>query len=316
MAKRLKLEIIEEAHYEKKDPVFSTTLFDLPVQDIACTHIAKYLSVEDIFNFRECSPDCLNLGNEILANLRVILLEDYDLCIPHSSKGRVINNEYYALIKYCRNLQKLTLKRLRYVTSAILCGLLRNNPHLRDITIESCKTIYYRPLYTIAVRCKNLTRLSLSGMYCNERFLYILAKHNTNLVALEIICNKRTISQKCLEEFFAKQPNLEWINLEKLTPCFMRDISPVLAVIAGVCRNLRYLNISRCPGVENESLINIAKSCPKMEKIVLYLVDEYDYSDDESIDTYYSDDSHNYAKVSKGTYRFLKSKNIHVQINY
>lgn len=260
MAKRLKLDIVEESHYENREPVFSTTLFDLPVQDIVCTHIAKYLRIDDIFRFRETSPECLKLGNEILAGLRVLELEDYDLYVPrisllHFKGGRLINTEYYALIEHCRNLQKLTLKRLRNITSAILCELLRNNPHLRDITIESCKTIYYRPLYTIAVKCKELTRLSLRDMLCNERFLCTLAQYNTKLVALEIVRNKRTILQECLEEFFAKQPNLEWINLEKLIPCFMRDISSVLAVIAGVCRNLRYLNISRCPGVENEALM-------------------------------------------------------------
>lgn len=249
-AKRLKVDKVKNKKRENRNNLFSTLInLGEDIIHTVCTNIVKYLSLEDILEFKKCSWDCLKIGNEMLANLRAIELDgntNYGLLSP------IARFDIFAQpAQHCRSLRRLVLKNLVFRKNKTISALIRNNPHLKNIKMHSCQVIdcKNKPLHTIAVTCKELTKLSLKGMLCNEIFLDYLAKHNTNLVKLEIRCNNRVILQECLKHFFSKQPKLKWINLEGLLLNDNKPISPVLAVIAEVCRNLKYLNILNCHGV-------------------------------------------------------------------
>lgn len=251
MAKRLKLDLELEATVEdgnQATPKSSKTIFDLVKEENILWHISKHLKILDILQFRLCSPACHELGSKMLGKMRVIVLNYIDTFWLVQLNADWVFEE---LARYCRDLRLLDLSGLNLITNKMVCDLVRNNPNLEAVDFYACKKITYRSFHLIGSKCKKLTSLSLISMPCNDKFLEEFSNYNTNLKEFALFDNKLKITKKALVKFFAKQPKLESINIKE----FYMNMPPILAKIAKVCKNLKYLNLYGCYIVDNESIL-------------------------------------------------------------
>lgn len=216
------------------------SIFDLPVEDIVITHIAKYLTLVDIFNFRTCSRDCRDLANKMLAGRdEVALTQVTEMCGEMS---------FRVIVQNCRKLKKFRLHFLSWLTDELLIEFLQNNPLLEMVEFYYCQNVTCEGLRPL-VSCKNIVSLWLALMKCDDKMLQDISLHNNNLVEVNL-SSVWKVSAECLMEFFKNQPQLQVIFM----PC-LEDGQKVVQTIIEHCPNLRNLCIIDCEPVTDDLVL-------------------------------------------------------------
>ncbi|XP_055684737.1 F-box/LRR-repeat protein 15-like isoform X1 [Lutzomyia longipalpis] len=238
---------------EGSNAVFSTTLLDLPVEDILVTHIAKYLNWWDLFAFRRCSRSCKGIAERMLA-AGLWDLKIYQWAHPKAP--------YRIIFENCTRLRRISFSTLYWLTDERFRVLLSNNPFLEDVCLIVCVVLRSKGFLALAEHSANLRRLTLSHCYFNDDFLRALNENNNQLLKVDFSYSQR-FSRGGLQEFFKKQPHLEDINLRGVR-CNIRSS---LSVIMRNCPNLHTLDIKGCRGVHEDDVLELAKKCPKLHTI-------------------------------------------------
>ncbi|XP_055711120.1 F-box/LRR-repeat protein 15-like [Phlebotomus papatasi] len=255
------------------------SILDLP-EDFFLEYLSKYLEIPELFNFRCCSRMCRDLVDQMLTRRKRLCIEE------DSTQNNKWETSFRVISRKCRMLREIHLIGLPWLTEDLLLEFLNNNTELEIFSHHLCFKITSSGLHPLAVNCKKLHTLHLSGLAVCDGFLQTLNMHNNHLVdvSLSLYC----LSEAILCDFFKTQIHLRIIHLSQKHFC--KEHSPVLGTIAEYCKDLEYLDILDLDRSDDEAVLKIAKSCPKVTHIVL--------NPDEFCD---------------GTIEFLKSRKIDIE---
>uniref|UniRef100_A0A1L8D7D7 F-box domain-containing protein n=1 Tax=Nyssomyia neivai TaxID=330878 RepID=A0A1L8D7D7_9DIPT len=219
----------------------STTIFDLPVEDVLVTYIGKYLCWQDLLNFAKCSRECREIASMLFAKIEKISWSaKIDLQrTPQHQQLEILSDLMNYLSNYAKNLKTIEID---WDT--------RSCP--ADISFAELKEITLKGLQLISMNCKNLENLIIPYVDVDDDFLVKFKENNNQLRNLDISTSNR-ISESILEEFFRNQPHLIKIYLDLL------DIHPTtLLAIADICHDIKSLWIPK------KAWINIMSQATEM----------------------------------------------------
>lgn len=227
----------------------SKTIFDLPTEMLI--EIGKYLSSTEIFiglwRRGKRNPDFRVVANKMLAGQRKVVV--WHLWESRQNNARCLQYLQW-IADNCHHVKILDVHGIKCLNDDDLLTILQHSQLITEFHIIHCPRITYRSLVPL-FHCKNLTKLSLRTLhfamgFISNKFLQRIGRYNNNLTHVNF-CASTHFSNKVLKDFVAKQPKLEWIGLEY---CKHINIREVLPVIAKTCKNLKYLNIYDCQGVD------------------------------------------------------------------
>uniref|UniRef100_A0A1B0D7N1 Uncharacterized protein n=1 Tax=Phlebotomus papatasi TaxID=29031 RepID=A0A1B0D7N1_PHLPP len=272
------------------------TLFDLPVEDIMVTHVAKYLDIGDLFALRMCSEYCKVLADQMLGGIEFANLDfsRWKRLKPDAS----VQNMLSLISTNSRCLRKLIICRIEGLAEDVFFNFLDNNANLREIEISYCTIEPITPIAKLPtfVNCKNIIKLTINRSKGFVNFLDILCKHNNHLLEIDFESMNHT-DDKILKTFLEKQPHMENITFAVCSMTYAREI---LQTIAETCQDLKYLIFENDWDVGDDIIKTIVKNCPKLIKCNLdqcqraAYYDEYDeyhyegsYYDSDDLDPCY-----------------------------
>lgn len=107
-------------------------------------------------------------------------------------------------------------------------------------------------------KCCKLYKLGLSNTDINSSVLSKIME-NKNIRKLNLHCCK-----KIKTSFLTNNCNLEYLNLS------MADVNDVLINnIANYCPKLKYLNVSFCRNITNQSFLKLLSKCKKLNTLII-----------------------------------------------
>uniref|UniRef100_A0A1L8DB82 Uncharacterized protein n=1 Tax=Nyssomyia neivai TaxID=330878 RepID=A0A1L8DB82_9DIPT len=244
-----------------------SNILDLP-EDFFINHLAKYLSLKDLFTLRCCSQNCKDLVERMFTVRREVIICGWKISLGAADPPNVIK----FLANACRRLHRLYLLDIWWMKDDTLLPLLNNNPCLEVVDFLGCADITEKGLHPLSVQCKNLKSLMIEGSSCSDQFLDTITLHNNHLVEVNLSC-QLDLSPESVNAFFEKQPHLKTILLLGMKRGKPRGINfkTILGTIGDVCKDLENLDIRRnlMNDVGDQDVLNIARKCLKIRYLLI-----------------------------------------------
>lgn len=189
--------------------------------------------------------------------LRVLILWD---CPLIGDKG------LSAIAKGCHQLEKLDLLNCPLIGNRGLESVAVNCPGLLTLNIESCPQIGNMSLKAIGQRCSNLESLSINKCaLVGDEGIMALASNSTKLMKVKLQAVKVTDNSLAVMGHYCKSLiELMLVSLPNVTEKGFYCMGN-----ASGMQKLKFLSITSCQGLTDQSLVMVGKGCPSLKHIFL-----------------------------------------------
>lgn len=152
----------------------------------------------------------------------------------------------------CPSLKFLDLTNLRIINDEHIVKILDNSPQLVELYLQGCKELRY-PSFR---KCKFLEKLDLGWcMNIDDNHLEeILESLSKTLLDLRVSSGLLT------------NPI---IQAEKLVRLDLQNSHNCISFPSFRCPKLTYINLTQCPSLENEALVQTLINCPSLQMVVV-----------------------------------------------
>lgn len=154
--------------------IITTTLFDIPWDDVLFQYILPLLPLQTLFQLRRVCTTSLQMIKEYFSKTK-------DINIARIG-GKVTADAFHILTHENTNLVRLNLRNSKaWLTDALLIPVLKCNSRLQLLDLTNCTSVTNAVLQCVAVNCSGLRKLILRdcvwlspegvtviGLYCKD----------------------------------------------------------------------------------------------------------------------------------------------------
>ncbi|XP_055689700.1 uncharacterized protein LOC129793597 isoform X2 [Lutzomyia longipalpis] len=156
---------------------------DLPIEDIVVKHIAPYLTIEDILNFRKSFQHNLYMiymAERMFDALRSITIDKSLMREPGDISAIIRNSRQLRHIEI-----SIPIEEEDEITDESVSRLLRGNRFLRTIYIDGCWKLTSEAFWPLIDTCLDVVELCIPHVTLYRKFIKALYEVNQNLTKVQ-----------------------------------------------------------------------------------------------------------------------------------
>lgn len=226
----------------------TTTLFDIPWDDVLFQYILPLLPVQTLFQLRRVCKTSLHMIKEYFSQTKAINIARIG--------GKVTANAFHILTDENTNLVHLNLRNSKaWLTDDLLIPVLKCNPRLQSLDLTNCTSVSNVVLQCVAVSCLGLKKLILRDcVWLSPEGVTVIGLYCKDLDTVDFT-GCWNVNDESLSVLVSSCPQLKSIQLAKIYG--LTDNSMI--VLAKHSSQLYHLNIQGCWRITDDSIRFLAE---------------------------------------------------------
>lgn len=210
----------------------------------------------EVYHFSESEAKHLPVAAEVRTVWTTLLSLTLSLCDSLTDEG------LFSLLKVFPHLQSLRLQHNRNLSGLVLCHILAQGLHLRELFIEDLHATESYSFRNHDVKCSELATLRLHECSLSDRLLLdvLQAQSGRDLKILDISKNP-DVSEAALLRVVRDLESVIDLNLQ-FCDCVTDS---VVEALASACPNMQNLNLNGCARVTDRGLRAILLGCSQLK---------------------------------------------------